>query len=362
MQKLTIVLALSLATALLVVASYADAQTLSKCSAAKKQCVAKKVAGLLKCHQKAEKAGTVVSPLCLQKVRDKFDGGSHPAKGCFAKLEAKLTDCVSTGDTALVEGMADAFVNLVICQLDPAAGTCPVPTVTPTCPGPMVTPTPTCVPTGPEVCDNVDNDCNGTVDDGLGSSTCGVGACQRTVNNCVGGAPQSCVPGAPSTESCDGLDNDCNGVSDEGFGPISCGIGQCANTVPSCVMGVPQTCTPNGPSPEVCDALDNNCNGLVDEGVTGSACPVRPNATATCNAGCGFYCDPGYADCNGQPVDGCEVFIDTDANNCGMCGHICSDGNQCTFDNCTSGTCQYPAKPNGSPCGVGMTCNAAVCQ
>jgi hypothetical protein len=362
MPKLRMAAALALA-ALVVTVAPVGAQTLSKCSAAKKQCVAKKVAGLLKCHTKAEKTGVAVSPLCLQKVMDKFDGGAQPAKGCFAKLEAKYLDCVSVNDTALVEGMVDSFVNQVICQLDPAAGTCPVPTASPTCPGPAPTPTPpACVPTGPETCDNLDNDCNGLTDDGLGSTTCGVGGCQNTVANCVMGMLQSCTPGMPSTEVCDNVDNNCNGMVDEGFGPITCGTGQCQNTVASCVMGVPQSCTPNPAGPEVCDNIDNNCNGSVDDGSAASSCPNPPNGSATCTAGvCGLMCNAGFADCDGLQITGCEVNLVTDTGNCGMCGMICGDGNQCTFDNCVAATCQYPVKPDGSPCGMSQTCTAGTC-
>ncbi|MFO0755929.1 MAG: hypothetical protein U0359_05535 [Byssovorax sp.] len=49
-----------------------------------------------------------------------------------------------------------------------------------------------------------DDDCNGQTDDGLGSITCGIGACQRTVPACAGGQAQVCTPGAPSAEVCDG--------------------------------------------------------------------------------------------------------------------------------------------------------------
>lgn len=42
-----------------------------------------------------------------------------------------------------------------------------------------------------------------------------VGACQNTVSNCVGGVPQTCSPGTPTTEVCDNLDNDCDGLVDE---------------------------------------------------------------------------------------------------------------------------------------------------
>jgi hypothetical protein len=68
-----------------------------------------------------------------------------------------------------------------------------------------------------EVCDSLDNNCNGSADESLGSTTCGVGACTRTVQNCVAGATQTCTPGAPGTEVCDGADNNCNGLVDDGF-------------------------------------------------------------------------------------------------------------------------------------------------
>jgi hypothetical protein len=73
-------------------------------------------------------------------------------------------------------------------------------------------------PGAAEVCDAVDNDCSGLVDD-LGTKTCGVGACQVTVQKCIGGFEQECTPGTPSLEVCNGLDDDCNGFVDDGLGP-----------------------------------------------------------------------------------------------------------------------------------------------
>lgn len=67
-----------------------------------------------------------------------------------------------------------------------------------------------------EVCNGLDDDCSGQVDENLGTATCGIGACQRTINNCVGGVTQTCIPGAPAAETCNGLDDDCDGVIDNG--------------------------------------------------------------------------------------------------------------------------------------------------
>jgi hypothetical protein len=70
---------------------------------------------------------------------------------------------------------------------------------------------------GEEVCNGLDDNCDGAVDEGFGSTTCGVGKCQVTVENCVGGKLTTCVPRDPLPETCSNMkaDDDCNGVVDD---------------------------------------------------------------------------------------------------------------------------------------------------
>jgi hypothetical protein len=50
-------------------------------------------------------------------------------------------------------------------------------------------------------------------------------------------------------------------------------------------------------------------------------------------------CLPGYADCDGNVIDGCEIEIDNSADNCGSCGHQCVRG--AVPGECVAGECVF---------------------
>lgn len=126
-----------------------------------------------------------------------------------------------------------------------------------------------------EVCNSEDDDCDGTVDEGLGEFTAGIGACACSVPACVGGATQSCTPMEPTAERCNGRDDDCDGVlppgerDADGDGVMACApcaddaIRRCGDCDDANPLRAPGRL-------EVCDGMDNDCNGFADDGIT---CP-----------------------------------------------------------------------------------------
>ncbi|MEZ4475167.1 MAG: MopE-related protein [bacterium] len=147
----------------------------------------------------------------------------------------------------------------------------------------------------PETCNGLDDDCNGTTDDapGIGAPCAvGVGACSRQGENIcrMGSATPVCSAsaGQPAAEVCNGLDDDCDGTVDDvpGVGEAcTVGLGRCQEVgVNTCLDGELRcNARPGVPMAELCDAADNDCDGSTDEAGT-----CAGYVTAACRAWLGW--------------------------------------------------------------------------
>ena len=185
-----------------------------------------------------------------------------------------------------------------------------------------------------EICyDNIDNNCNGQIDEGCNEPTCTDtdgdgyfvegGACGEVDCN---DNNANINPGA--VEVCDGIDNDCDGVVDEGCNePICTDADADGYFVEGGACGEPD-CDDNNyyinPGvEEICDGIDNNCNGQIDEGCNEPICTDADVDGYSVEGGeCGeIDCNDNNANINPGAIEVCDG-ID---NNCdGVVDEGCS--------------------------------------
>jgi hypothetical protein len=239
-----------------------------------------------------------------------------------------------------------------------------------------------------EICDSLDNDCNGIVDDwGVCDVVCipGVEICNGRDDDCdtftdeptlpgegdpCGVDTGECVAGTlvcaggvldcngdvlPAAETCNNLDDNCDGVTNaflrECFGDGGCtpGVGckgRCAMGVERCTAGSLGPCLGDfGGSPEICNGLDDDCDDETDEGFVGIGLPCDNGLLGICAA-------PGLIRCS---ADGMSTECDAPILWPNPTGEICND----VDDDCDGEFNEDLGSPIGDPCG-GPPCGSFV--
>lgn len=278
-----------------------------------------------------------------------------------------------------------------------------------------------------EVCDGLDNDCAGGVDDGVsityyadsdsdtyGDPTVSQQACSLPLGYVVDGSDcddgEAAVnPGA--TEVCDGIDNDCAGGIDDGVSTTY--YADSDNDTYGDPMASQQACSlPLGyvvdntdcddadmdvhpAADEICDSQDNDCDGLSDDadpGVTGLFTwyedqdgdtygdPVGATAVQ-CAQPIGFELDdtdcndgsseiyPGALEiCDGIDND-CDAVVDDACVPLDVCGdgtptgaEECDDGNTNSGDGCSSTCMSELPVADGESCAINSDCINGSCN
>jgi hypothetical protein len=150
-----------------------------------------------------------------------------------------------------------------------------------------------------ESCNALDDDCNGTADDGIAPRACST-ACGSGTETCVAGAFVGCTAPPVIDELCNDVDDDCDGTIDDG---VTRGCSSaCGSGIETCTAGSFGACTAPAPMTETCNNADDDCDGSVDDGLTRSCSTACGTGIETCSAGSFGGCTAPMGPCDLTPT------------------------------------------------------------
>jgi hypothetical protein len=132
-----------------------------------------------------------------------------------------------------------------------------------------------------------------------------------------------------------------------GFCGNACAI---ANGRAACTSGACAVASCNASYADCDGSPDDGCEAALNTstancGMCGRACTNPHGATSCVAAACVPSCSSGYANCDGNQLNGCETALNT-ASNCGMCGKICPANGGTPI--CNAGVCAIACDLTGS--------------